>query len=182
MRLAIDLDGVVANFNEGWIRFYNRQFGTSLDVSQVDAWDVIPKLTRFAHMGEFWDWAEHLDGASLFRHLEPFPDAIPALVTLAGWGHTIVIVTTKPDFAVGDTFAWIGEHGIPTTEVHITEDKEQVAADVYLEDAPHQLYRLRRHRPEVVVVRFARPWNHEIPGTETVESWAEFLALVDRLD
>ncbi len=182
VRLAIDLDGVVANFNEGWIRFYNRQFGTSLEVSQVDAWDVIPKLTHFAHMGEFWDWAEDLDGVSLFRHLDTFPDALPALEKLVSWGHEIVIVTSKPDFAIGDTYAWIGEKGIPTTEVHIVERKEQVEADVYLEDAPHQLYQLRRRRPEALVVRFARPWNHEIPGTETVASWADFLALVDGLD
>ncbi len=181
MRLAIDLDGVVANFNEGWIRFYNREFGTSLEVAEVDAWDVIPSLTHFAHMGEFWAWAEDLDGSSLFRHLDPFPDALPALDTLVARGHEIVIVTSKPDFAVADTHAWIAEHGIPVTEVHIVERKHEVPADVYLEDAPHQLYQLRRRRPDTVVVRFARPWNHEIPGTETVESWSEFLDLVDRL-
>lgn len=182
MRLAIDLDGVVANFNAGWIRFYNSEFGTDLDVSQVDAWDVIPKLTHFKHMGEFWDWAEDLDGKSLFWHLDTFPDAVPALEKLAAWGHHLVIVTSKPDFAIHDTFAWIGEHRLPVTEVHITDQKEGVEADVYLEDAPHQLYQLRKHRPESLVVRFARPWNHEIPGTETVASWAEFLDLIDRLD
>lgn len=181
MRLGIDLDGVVANFNKGWIDFYNRQFGTSLDVSQVDAWDVIPQLTHFQHMGEFWEWAENLNGSSLFRHLDTFPDAVPALEKLAADGHEIIIVTTKPEFAIDDTHAWIEEKNIPTSEVHIVSRKDRVEADVFLDDAPHQLYQLRRHRPDAVVVRFARPWNHEIPGVETVESWAEFLELVDHL-
>jgi len=30
MRLGIDLDGVVANFNAGWMRRYNDEYGTDL--------------------------------------------------------------------------------------------------------------------------------------------------------
>jgi hypothetical protein len=94
--------------------------------------------------------------------------------------HAVVVVTTKPRWAIHDTFEWIAEHRIPTREVHIVEDKWEVACDVYLDDAPHVLRGLARFRPEAVVCRFVRPWNDPIPGTVDVDGWPSFEELVAR--
>ena len=177
MRLGIDLDGVVADFNSGWMRRYNDQFGTSLDSSMVTTWNAMLELTRFDTMQEFWGWAEGGTRPSIFRDLPTFPEAVPTLQRLAR-DHKIVIITTKPRWAVHDTFAWISEKGLPTSEVHMISRKWEVECDVYLDDAPHLLPRLVTYRPDATVVRFARPWNHDVEGTLTVESWAEFERLV----
>ena len=178
MRLGIDLDGVVANFVGGWTALYSDEFGTAVDPLDVDHWDAIPHLTHFAHMGDFWRWASRLDGGSLFSHLEPYEGAVDALRALSR-RHTIVIVTTKPDWAVHDTFAWISRHRIPTREVHITDDKWRVPCDVYLDDGPHVLEDLVARRPEAVVCRYVRPWNEHVLGAIDVESWEEFTHVVN---
>ena len=180
MRLGIDLDGVVANFNEGWMRRYNEAFGTDLEPAMVTSWNAMIDLTRFASMQEFWDWAKGGDQPSIFRDLPTFPDAVPALHRLAA-AHKIVIITTKPRWAVHDTFAWISEHGLPTQEVHMISRKWEVECDVYLDDAPHLLPRLVVQRPEATIVRFERPWNREVDGAHSVASWAEFERLVETL-
>lgn len=180
MRLGIDLDGVVADFNEGWIRLYNRDFDADIPIDAVKEWNGIPKATHFGSMRDFWRWAADIDGHSLFRHLNPYPGAVEALWTLATW-HEVVILTTKPHFAIHDTYAWISEHQLPTREVHILDHKYSVACDVYLDDAPHNVYHIARNRPEAVTVRFARPWNSPVAGTESVESWDEFVSLVTKL-
>jgi 5'(3')-deoxyribonucleotidase len=177
MRLGIDLDGVVADFNGGWTRFYNRQYGTDLTADAVTRWNHIPDLTHFRHMGEFWRWAADLDGASLFRHLDTFPGAVEALVDLSR-EHDIVIVTTKPAFAVKDTYEWITEKELPATEVHITEDKWEVDCHVFLDDGPHVLGGLVAGRPESVVCRYVRPWNDPVPGAVDVEDWPAFQRVV----
>jgi 5'(3')-deoxyribonucleotidase len=178
MRLGIDLDGVVADFNSGWISRYNADFGADVAFDAVKAWNAIPSLTHFRHMGEFWKWAQDHDGHSLFRHLETYPGAVEALWQLARRRHDIVILTTKPPWAIHDTFAWLADHRIPTREVHILEHKWEVDCDIYLEDAPHNIENLVSHRPHRVVGRFVRPWNSPVDGARDVEDWKSFLTLV----
>ena len=179
MRLGIDLDGVVADFNTGWINRYNSDFGADVAFDAVRSWDAIPTLTHFRHMGEFWRWAQDHDGHSLFRHLETYPDAVETMWKLAKDGHAVVILTTKPPWAIHDTFAWLSQHRIPTREVHILENKWDVDCDVYLEDAPHNLARLVEQRPDRLVARFVRPWNEPVAGAVDVNDWESFAKLID---
>jgi len=178
MRLGIDLDGVVADFNRGWILQYNRQYGTELSFDAVQSWDSIPNLTHFEDMGDFWDWAQDHNGHTLFRHLETYPGALEALTQLNRSGHDIVILTTKPDWAISDTFIWLGERRIPTREVHILEDKWRIDCDIYLDDAPHILRRLLAKRSDRTVCRFVRPWNLPIEGAIDVADWPDFAQTV----
>src|SRR5690606_18901965 len=119
-------------------------------------------------------------GASLFRHLDPYPGAVAALDELAR-DHEIVIVTTKPSFAVADTHEWIAEHRLPTNEVHITDEKWEGDCDVFLDDGPHVLPGLVAGRPESVVWRYVRPWNDPVAGAVDVEDWPDFQRVVAEL-
>lgn len=181
MRLGIDLDGVVANFTKGWMDFYNREHGTAFVVADSKRWHDLVDLTHFNDIEEFWNWSSDLDGHSVFWHLEPFAGAVEALGSLVAAGHRIVVLTTKPDFAIADTHEWIEMHGIPTTEIHILEDKWDVDCDVYLDDGPHILPGLVKNRPNRTVCRYVRPWNDHVPGAVDVEDFGEFRAVVDRL-
>ena len=180
-RLGIDLDGVVADFNAGWISRYNEHFGTELTPEHVDVWDAPTLLTHFTDMSEFWRWARTSgEGASIFRILQPYRGAVEALDRLAA-SHDIVIVTTKPRFAVHDTFEWLAEHRIPTTEVHIVDDKTTVECDVYLDDADHNLSALSASHPGATVCRYVRPWNAPHEGVVDVDGWSEFERIVSSM-
>lgn len=181
MRLGIDLDGVVANFTKGWMDFYNRDFGTSLEVGDSRRWNDLVDLTHFENIGEFWRWSSDLDSHSIFWHLETFPGAVPAIRSLVDDGHSIVVVTTKPGFAVQDTHEWLERHRIPAAEVHILEDKWLVDCDVYLDDGPHILPGLVKHRPGSTVCRYVRPWNDPVPGAIDVTSFDDFRDVVGGL-
>ncbi len=178
LRLGIDLDGVVADFTGGWVRAYNAEFDADLDPGGITSWGAAPKLTHFRHMGDFWRWAMDIDGASLFRRLDVYPDALDVLRSLAMWGHQIVVLTSKPDWAVHDTFAWIADQAIPTREVHVIDDKWRVACDVYLDDAPHHLRSIVRQRPIAITCRMVRAWNRPVEGVTDVDSWPAFEKLV----
>ncbi len=180
LRLGIDLDGVVADFNSGWMQRYNSEFGARLTPDMVTTWDAMLPLTHFTSMSEFWRWAKNEAGPGLFRHLPLFPDAKPALERLSR-NHDIVIITTKPRWANAETFCWIGENEIPTREVHIIGQKWRVDCDVYLDDGPHNLESLIEKRPDRTTCRFIRPWNDPIAGVIDIADWDAFEALVDQL-
>jgi len=176
LRIGIDLDGVVADFNRGWTTAWNEQRGTSLTVEDVDSWDVLPRLTGLPSMGDFWRWASDLgEGRSLFRDLPTFDGALDAIRALVDAGHHTVVLTAKPRWAVHDTLSWLADVQFPTTEVHILEDKHQVACDVYIDDAPHVLADYVRERPDATILRFVRPWNEPVPGTHAVHGWQDIL-------
>ena len=181
MRLGIDLDGVVANFVRGWMLRYNMDFGTNLSEEQVDRWDAALDLTHFTDLADFWRWAGASGhGPTVFRNLEPYPDAQKALDHLAAC-HDIVILSMKPDWAAADTFAWIAEHRIPTREVHLLRDKWLVPCDIYLDDSPIALPDLLNKQPQAIVCRYVRPWNEPLEGAVDIHNWQEFASLVDRI-
>lgn len=179
LRLGIDLDGVVAEFNGGWMARYNAEFGTSLTPDQVDRWDGLADLTHFEHMGQFWRWARGGDGPSIFRDLPMIEGAAEALDELA-LNNDIVIITAKPRWAISDTFAWLSDNRIPTREVHITSHKHEVDCNVYVEDSPHQLTTIVGRRPDAMVFRFIRAWNDPVPGAHDIRSWPELTAVINQ--
>ena len=183
MRLGIDLDGVVADFNKGWIDQYNADFGAAIPLDAVTTWDGIAPLTHFTDMEAFWEWARDFGNGSLFRHLDTHDGAVPTLEQLSD-DHDIVIITAKPDWAVADTLAWLADHRLPTREVHIVgihAPKWPVPCDVYLDDAPAHIAGIHTHRPEARVCRYVRPWNDPVPGVHDVHNWKEFEDLIEGL-
>ncbi|MEM1332129.1 MAG: hypothetical protein AAGG08_01615 [Actinomycetota bacterium] len=178
LRLGIDLDGVVADFNRGWTDLHNAEFGGSISPAVVDRWDCLPEVGGFADMREFWAWASpKKHRASIFRHLPVYEGALEVLERLAS-DHHVVVVTAKPRWAVHDTFAWLSDVGFPTTEVHVIDDKHLVDCDVYVDDSPHVLAALLRHRSDRAILRYVRPWNEPAPGLTSVSDWGDIEATV----
>ncbi len=181
LRLGIDLDGVVADFNRGWTQAYNATFGAQLVPEMVTTWESPLELTHFPDMAAFWSWARDHGGHSVFRYLEPYPTAVETLRALNRSGHDLVIITAKPDWAVHDTLEWLADHRIPTREIHFTDAKHEVTCDVYLDDAPEQVRRLAdAHATTATVCRYVRPWNDPVDGAVDVHDWEEFDRLVAR--
>lgn len=173
MRLGIDLDGVVADFDGGWTRMYAEEFGRPPHQA-VREWDGLHRLTHFADMAEFWDW---MHSREIFGQLDLVPGALAGLTELAA-DHDIVIITAKQDAAIPQTLRWIADRGLPTREIHFTSAKHEVACDVYLDDSPRVLPRLVQHRPQALVCRMVAPWNEPVPGTVDIAGWPEFVAAV----
>ena len=183
LRLGIDMDGVISDFNAGWTWRYNRDFpdgaARPLTSDDVVEWDAPVDLTHFGSMNQFWKWARTCaEGRSIFHGLDPYPGAVEALQSLADTGHEVVILTTKPHFAIDDTYEWLATHGVPTDEVHILDDKTVVDCDVYLDDADHNLTALIAAHPAATVCRYVRPWNSAIAGAVDVAGWTDFEAAV----
>ena len=51
VRVGVDMDGVLADFNTGWMSRYNVEFGANLDASMVQEWNGLHTLSLI-HISE----------------------------------------------------------------------------------------------------------------------------------
>ena len=84
----------------------------------------------------------------------------------ANWGHAV---------AAADTVAWLDAAGIPYRDLCFLGRKPEVEADLYVEDAPHNIVELRAAGNQVVV--FDQPYNRDLDGPRA-QTWAEVERLV----
>lgn len=133
------MDGVLADFDKGWVDRYNKDFNTNVEYKHCDHWDSLVTLTHFEDYDEWWDWArsKHYD---LFLELEPLPGAYLGVNRLKRERHEICIITSKPRWAAGHPADWLERHDIPFDELHVTSKKWFVKCDVYIDDAEHNCH------------------------------------------
>jgi 5'(3')-deoxyribonucleotidase len=147
--LGVDLDGVVADFYGSlrpiaaeWLGVPLRKLPKKVTYG-LKEWDLdsaggYENLHRFA-----------VTQRDLFRVLKPVNGAPAVLRKLSAQGIRIRIITHRlfikyfHEKALSQTIEWLEYHGIPYWDLCFMKDKGAVGADLYLEDAPHNVQSLR---------------------------------------
>ena len=178
--LAVDLDGVCADHAEAFRGVVAAERGlTPTDLPPQSTWD-------FHEWGLTDDDFEHLHRRAvlvhrMFRDMPAVPGAAEALWRLSDAGVWIRIVTHRlyanwgHAIAAADTVAWLDQVGIPYRDLCFLGRKPAVEADLYVEDAPHNVEELRSVGNAVVV--FDQPYNRHLAAPRAV-TWEEVEQLV----
>lgn len=117
----------------------------------------------------------------MFRDMPMIDGCAEALWRLSDAGVWIRIITHRlvvhwgHQVAVGDTVAWLDEHSIPYRDLCFLGRKPEVEADLYIDDAPHNVEALRAAGNHVVV--FDQPYNATVAGPRA-DRWADVEDLV----
>ena len=109
MRIGVDLDGVVADFTQGWTSQYKIDFGNEIKEEDITEWGLSKPLTHFEEEVDFWNWAKDFNGSSIFRNLNTYEYAVKVLFEISMDGHEVVILSSKPWWSIHDTLIWQGE-------------------------------------------------------------------------
>lgn len=180
--LGVDLDGVCADFYGGLKPVAAEWLG--VDVAALPdrvSWtlpewgvDQAPggydALHRFA-----------VTQRELFRRLPPMPGAPQALRRLSAHDVRIRIITHRlfikyfHQVAVRQTIEWLDYHDIPYWDLCFMREKAAVGADLYIEDSPENVARLRAQGLNTIV--FSNSTNEHLPGPRA-RSWEEAADLV----
>ena len=179
--IGIDLDGVCSDFygrmREIAAEWFERPLSDlTTDVSYgLDEWgiqqpDQHESLHRFA-----------VTQRQLFETSPMIPGARLYLRKLSDEGARIRIVTHRlfihyfHNLAVSQTVDWLGRNGIPCWDLCFMKDKEQVRADIYVEDNPANITRLRGEG--FYTICFGNSSNKDVSAPRS-ESWSEVYRLV----
>jgi 5'(3')-deoxyribonucleotidase len=182
--LGVDLDGVCADFY-GHMRVLTAEwFERPLEeipehVSYgLPEWGVTPQTYPSLHR-----WA--VSGRDLFREVPMIPGARRILRRMSNEGYHIRIITHRlfiayfHAMAVQQTIEWLDHHGIPYSDLCFMKEKDQVGADIYVEDNPNALQNLRNAGLRAIC--FANSTNVGI-GPPRAANWDEVYTLVHQIE
>ena len=118
---------------------------------------------------------------SLFESSPMISGARKYLRMLSDEGARIRIITHRlfiyhfHRVAVDQTIDWLDKQGIPYVDLCFTKEKEQVGADIYVEDNPENIKKLRGKN--LYTICFANSTNTDIPAPRA-KSWEEVYDLI----
>jgi 5'(3')-deoxyribonucleotidase len=169
LRIAIDMDEVMADALSEQLRRYNAAFGADVKISDLTGMhlaDSVPPEHREA--------AESMFDASFFEDLELFPDCREVIQELAE-RHEVFIVSAAMDVPLSfeAKYLWLRKHFpfIPSSHIVFCGDKSIIDADYLIDDRARHFLRFKGRG-----VLFSAPHNAEESRYPRVSSWAEVRA------
>lgn len=180
--LGVDLDGVCADF-------YGRMREIAAEWLERPLDELTPNVSYgLPEWGIGSDEEEYrslhrfaVTERDLFKTLPMIPGARRVLRKLSGEGYRIRIITHRlfieffHELAVSQTIHWLDHHGIPYWDLCFMKAKDQVGADIYIEDTPSNVRDLRAQG--LFAICFANSTNEGIEAPRAA-NWDEVYALV----
>ena len=179
--LGVDLDGVCADF-------YARMREIAAEWFEKPLQDLTPDVAYGLR-----EWG--IGGAEQYQSLHRFavsernlfgtvgmiPGARRVLRRLSDEKYHIRIITHRlfilyfHALAVQQTIEWLDHYGIPYHDLCFMKEKEQVGADIYIEDSPDNIESLRARG--FYTICFANSTNKHI-GRPRAENWDDVYKLI----
>lgn len=181
--LGVDLDGVCADYTKGFRDFCAARLGVDRESLPLErSWDFREWGFDQAKFEEMH--AAAISEGRILADLEPIEGAAESLWRLSDAGVWIRIVTHRlyvnwgHHAAAGDTVAWLDRARIPYRDLCFLGTKNDVGADAYIDDAPHNITGLRAAGRTAIV--FDQPYNRDI-AEPRARDWNEVEELVYEL-
>lgn len=182
MRIAVDLDGVLANWGGEWDKHAagHEHHGLTLSPDQT-TFDLYANATPTGR--QIINSIMNMPG--FYAALEPMPGAREAMNLLLELGHDVRIVTApwpSNTTCASDKLAWteayLGEGWAKRTV--ITSDKTLVRSDILVDDKPSVTGSMT---PEWVHVYYDQPYNQGLRGRR-IYNWTDgtWLDIIQALD
>lgn len=189
--LGLDLDGVCADFY-GRMREITAEWrgvdieGLSPNVSYgLPEWGVRPALE--GDPGEYERIHRFaVTQRRLFETMNPIPGAPQSIRRLGSEGVRIRIITHRlfirwfHETAVAQTVRWLDAQAIPYWDLCLMRDKDAVEADIYIEDTPSNISRLREMNRTVIIFTNSTNISMDDEPGGRANSWVEAEELVRR--
>lgn len=182
LKIALDLDGVLAETMDAWCKRANEEYGKSLTLEDLTTWASwnhvgIAKDDFYRILDEVWDsWEE----------IPPTEDNIAEKVSKIKSFGQIDIVTGRSLQTVEAVKKWLKHYKIEYdhfVRVRGWRDKVHLNYDAYIDDAP-ELMPLISRRPLSWGILYDRPWNRDVidmPKILKAKNWNAIPELLKRI-
>ena len=179
LKIAVDLDGVLAESMLVWCDRANKEFGTRVKMEDIDSWSWWKKLPIskddfYRILDESWDEWQAIPPTE--------PEIAKKVARIEKFGN-LDIVTGRSKRTVEAARSWVDNQKIRYrnfVRVLGWRDKIFLDYDVYVDDAP-DLMPLISQSPRAWGVLYDRPWNRSVGDMSRVQrakNWRQVPALL----
>lgn len=168
MKIAIDMDEVLADPLQKFIQLYHRDYGIPLDL-QLDPGNEI-----YHHVPEQINqkWYDYINEKGFFRHLTPIEGSVEAVKKLQE-KYEIFIVSAAMEFpnSLEDKYLWLQDNFPFIGWKNIIFCGEKIVnTDIMIDDRVKNFVDFEGRK-----LLFSSPHNLLISGYERVNNWQEVL-------
>lgn len=159
-RLVIDVDGVIYNFVDAFMKLYAYHQGVVPEGFKWTDWNdmnTLPNQDVVDHL-----WKRELD---LFSYGKPYPDSIEALNALDG-AYDVVLATATPHIHIPHRSRWFKKYAPfihRKNQMIFLADKSMVVGDLLVEDHLPHIKKWQEVNGNYTAFCIDRPWNKEDP-------------------
>lgn len=148
MRIAVDIDGTLAQTHEVFLEELERREGVSHELEDLQSWEFenvdfsVEKFHRIARE----NWRK--------RDIPLTEQDIPEhLRALREHASRIDVVTARDDIPKSELRDWLNSKNVPFDSLKVSNEKTSMKYDYLIDDSPNYL------RSEMKVLLYHRPYN-----------------------
>tara|TARA_B100000029_G_scaffold235347_1_gene232466 strand:- start:3474 stop:4034 length:561 start_codon:yes stop_codon:yes gene_type:complete len=178
MKIAIDLDGVLADASKIWMRLLNERFDIKVDKSNVDQWDFWKKIGISKR--EFEDVFD--DAWKEWKLIELTEMRLRENINkIKEFGKTD-LVTARNKKTMNDVMQWLEMTKITFNEIVVVDEyylKGNLDYDIFVDDSPIQVTEIANLNKVALV--YDQPWNNHIASNNNlirVKNFSEVIAYI----
>jgi uncharacterized HAD superfamily protein len=182
LRIAVDLDGVLADTITSFCRILNKRYFTHFTVESFDRWNAwqnagISEDEFFRTLDEAWfDW----------KNIPAMEENLSEKVThLSKFGRVDIVTGRSPE-TVPYANSWLEEHHIPFDtfiRTQSTNAKVKLSYDLFVDDSA-DLMALIASTLDSHGILYTQPWNRkapEMPRIVRVQRWSEIPPILEEI-
>jgi uncharacterized HAD superfamily protein len=181
-KIALDLDGVLAELLEGFCSIYNERHKRNLSLDQINDWYFFDQLgfseeELLDFLDEVWSmwWIIPPTESNLKQYLLNLTESRPIIID---------IVTCRNEKTTPYVKKWLKKHKIPYRSLVIAKDvaeKLSFGYDIYIDDSPHLMKLIATNNVKAKAILYVRPWNSTFSQSKNVfraENWEQIYQIL----
>jgi hypothetical protein len=165
MKIALDVDGVLADIIFVWLDHYNKSKNGSLTKEDTTAWDFWKDLGYDKYM--FYEdlsrcWSRWTEVPPMERDIGSATEKLMSV-------GTVDIVTARDAASTKYVKQWLEHNGIRYNNyvaVLRGRDKADLDYDIFIDDSPHNVARIVSNGKNVLL--YDQPWNRDVADPKIV--------------
>jgi len=175
MRIAVDIDNVLADTANAVLKGINKKYNTKFTEEDVSSWDHRWDIngTTISYTDELF---ELYDTFGFLYSIPAYKDGVNAVRNMIHNNHEVFLLTGRMPKYKPMTDLW-ANRVYPNITVRYADGKEKYSDlfDVLIDDSPREVKNVSRAGKHVLLMD--RPWNRDVPKIygKRVYNWNEVM-------